>query len=170
MTGLKSAGLVCLIAAGLWILAAANIAIAQNSVFLSTNLESSAASYMIQFTPSVGGRVDRIQIQFPTGALAGNVGLGSLTVRGRDVRDPTATVDPGDLLLIDFRRTNFRAGWPVVVEILGVINPAAGPAHQVAVSLLESGALVEDIGSLPANIIAISGGGGGGDITAVNDF
>src|SRR5262249_10669278 len=56
-------------------LASARGALADNRAFLSTSLESSQASYVLDFTPLTGGVVDKLRLAFPPGLLGGGVEL-----------------------------------------------------------------------------------------------
>ena len=154
-------------------LASARGALADNRAFLSTSLESSQASYVLDFTPLTGGVVDKLRLAFPPGLLGGGVELRSLLIGGKAARSPiVTTLDPADAnaLLVDVRLTaTIRAGTPVVLELIGITNPAAGD-YQIAVQLIGlTGNVLETL----APPIAFSidplgtGSGGTGDITGV---
>ncbi|HEY2987634.1 MAG TPA: hypothetical protein VGL11_07900 [Candidatus Binatia bacterium] len=167
---LKNSGKVVFVWAlcGLALLALVLPVLAQNRVFLSTSLEFSEATYLIQFTASTGGAVDKLRLTFPAGMLDDQVSLRSLLVGDKPGRAPILTnIDPADpdTLIIDLPKTvSIKTGSQIQMEILGLKNPAAGD-HQIEIALLgKDGAVLETISPLALSISSP----GVADITADN--
>ncbi|HEY2987633.1 MAG TPA: hypothetical protein VGL11_07895 [Candidatus Binatia bacterium] len=140
----------------LTLLASAFPAGAQNRAFLSTNLEFSEATYLIQFTTDTGGAPDKFRLTFPAGMLDDQLSLRSLLIGGRSTRNPVVTsIDPADpdTLIIDLPRAiAIKAGSQIQMELLGLKNPAAGD-YQIEVVLLgKNGVLLETISPLALSI------------------
>ena len=129
--------------------------LAVNRVFLSTSLEFSEATYLIQFTANSGGDVDKIHLTFPPGMLDDQVSLRSLVVGDRSVKPSIVSIDPAnaDAFVIDVPKTvAVKAGSPIQVELLGLKNPTAG-THQVEIDLLGTrGAVLEIISPIVLSI------------------
>jgi hypothetical protein len=150
----------------------ASAALAANRVFLSTNLEASQASYILDFSPATGGVVDKIRVAFPAGMLASGVELRDLLIAGKVAKPPIATtVDSADpnALVVDVHLTAIiRSGTPVILEVMGLTNPTAGD-YQIGVELLgKLNNVIEALPLIPFSIEPLgSGSGGTGDITGV---
>ena len=87
---------------------------AQNRDFMSTSLELSDASHLLEFSPATGGTVDKLRVRFPAGMLSGGVVLVNLLIGGKAAKSPVLTsVDPSDpnVLLLDVPKTvKIKAG------------------------------------------------------------
>jgi hypothetical protein len=154
------------------VLSVGGAAQAANRVFLSTSLEASQASYILDFSPATGGIVDKLRLAFPAGTLGSGVELRDLLIDGKVAKQPIViALDPADpnALFVDVRLTAIiRSGTPVILELMGITNPVAGD-YQVGVELIgKLGNVVEALAPIPFTIDPLgSGSGGAGDITGV---
>ncbi len=156
------------------LLASARLALAQNHLFQSTELADSKATFVLQFSVSTNGNIDKIKIAFPPGTLTGTTpGIGTLVIAGRLLRLPASpSIDPGnpDTLVIEPPATlNLKPGMPFEIPLYGLVNPMAGN-HAATVTLLDaSDNEVETLSPISFSTFDVAGGGGGGsgDITAV---
>jgi hypothetical protein len=145
---------------------------ADNRAFLSTSLETSQASYLLEISPAVGGTVDKLRLQFPAGMLGSSVGLVSMLINGKPAKSTTlTTVDPVDpnVLIIDVPKTTaIKAGVKVILELMGLTNPIAGDGYHIDISLIGKKAnVIEALTPIPLSIAPLLSGSGPGDITAV---
>jgi hypothetical protein len=154
------------------VLSVGSAARAANRVFLSTSLEASQASYILDFSPATGGIVDKLRLAFPAGMLGSGVELRDLLIDGKVAKQPIViTLDPADpnALFVDVRLTAIiRSGTPVVLELMGITNPVAGD-YQVGIELIgKLGNVVEALPPIAFTVDPLgSGSGGTGDITGV---
>ncbi|HEY2991091.1 MAG TPA: tail fiber domain-containing protein [Candidatus Binatia bacterium] len=117
---------------------------AQDRVFVSTNLEFSEATYLIQFTATAGGAVDKFQLTFPAGMLDSGVGVRSLRVGDKAVKSAASITGDSDTLVVDVPKTvSVKAGTQIQIELVGLRNPAEGD-YQVDVTLIQqNGAAID---------------------------
>jgi len=126
---------------------------ADNRAFVSTSLETSQASYLLEFSAATGGAVDKFRLTFPAGTLGGSVGLVNLLIGKKSAKQPTVTsIDPLDpnTLLIDVPKTaKVGAGVPIILELMGLTNPIAGD-YQIGIELIgKTGSVLETLTPIP---------------------
>lgn len=139
---------------------------AQNRAFLSTDLETSQASYALEVSAVTGGTVDKFRATFPAGALVPGVGLVNLVIGQRAIKGPIAVstdpLDPNALVLDVPKTIKIKPGAQLVLEIKGLTNPPPG-GYQIGIELIDkTGIVLETLAPIPLSITPLVAGSGSG--------